>query len=160
MGGLLKFFESDELAMSATRSRVWVSAPHTGGIKIPEKTKHAVEARLQAHFAKLGLAKRYRLDVRFRGALCYVDAYSLEPDMVIIERWVSQGMDVEEAKAQFLPMPTKLGRLRHFALDRWSYAFYTYSNERYEATSLNGEWTGLPEQGLEIGCGYLGNGTQ
>jgi hypothetical protein len=80
--------------------------------------------------------------------------------MATIDCWVSQGMDVEEAQVQFLAMPTKLGRLRHFAIDRWSYAFYTYSNERYEATSLNGEWTGLPEQGLDVGCRYLENGTQ
>ncbi len=141
--------------MTTTRTHGWVYDPHSGGIKIPETTKRAVEARLQAHFAKLGFSKHYRLDVRFRGALCYLDAYALAPDMAMVNGWVSQGMDVEEAKARYLEIPTKLGRLRHFAINRWSYAFFTYSSERYEATSLSADGTGLPEQGLDMGCQYL-----
>lgn len=146
--------------MNTSRSRVWCFDPHSGGVKIAAATKPAIEARLQACFAKLGFAKSYRLDVRFRGALCYVDAYALEPDAVLVRYWVSQGMDAEAARKRFLETSTKLGRLRHFAMDRWSYAFFTYSHERYEATTLNGEWTGLPEQGLEIGCRYLENGNR
>jgi len=153
MGRLLKFF--DRKAMTTTRSRCWVYDPHSGGKKIPETSKRAVEARLQAHFAKLGFSKHYRLDVRFRGALCYLDAYALVPDMAAVNSWVSDGMDVEEAKARVLSFPTKLGRLRHFDINRWSYAFFTYSHERYEATSLSADGTGLPEQGLEMGCQYL-----
>ena len=160
MGGLSKFYKRDIHIMSTTRSRVWVFDPRSGGVKIPERTKLAAAARLQAHFAKLGFSKYYRLDVRFRGALCYLDAYNLEPNIVTVNYWVSQGMDIEAAKARFLEIPTKLGRLRHFDVNRWSYAFFTYSNERYEATTLNGEWTGLPEQGLDIGCEYLETGPQ
>ncbi|MDP2820384.1 MAG: hypothetical protein Q8O29_19320 [Polaromonas sp.] len=140
--------------MSAAQTRGWYFDPHSGGVKIPERTKQQVERCLHACFAKLGHDKSARLEVRFRGALCYIDAYR-EPDAELVKYWASRGENVQEAIASYREHPTRLGRLRHFDLNRWSYAFYTYSNERYEASTLNGEWTGTPEQGLEVGCVYL-----
>jgi hypothetical protein len=53
--------------------------------------------------------------------------------------------------------PTHLVRLRYFgADDRWSLAFYTYSNERYEPCVLrSGEFLGTPEEALDVGSSYL-----
>ena len=59
---------------------------------------------------------------------------------------------MQDAIARYREQPTYLGRLRHFALDRWSYAFYSYSNERYEQTTFDSGWFCTPGQGLEIGC--------
>lgn len=144
--------------MSKSGKRVWTLDPHSGGVKIPDRTKRDVQTRLQACFAALGHDKAYRLEVRFRGALCYIDAYKTPdpgPSPNLVAYWESQGWNVEEGKAAYRQEPTHLGRLRHFAADRWSYAFYTYSNERYEATVLDGDWFGTPEQALAIGCIYL-----
>jgi hypothetical protein len=42
--------------------------------------------------------------------------------------------------------PTHLCRLRYFGDERWGFAFYTYSNERYELSVFpNGEFFGPVE---------------
>ena len=142
--------------MNASPTRGWTLNPHSGGVKIPEQTKLEVQRRLHSRFAQLGHDQLARLDVRFRGALCYIDAFR-EPDAELLKYWASRGENVQDAIARYREQPTHLGRLRHFALDRWSFAFYTYSNERYEPTTFDGNWFGTPEQGLEIGCLYLKN---
>jgi hypothetical protein len=49
------------------------------------------------------------MDVRFRGALCYIDAY-IEPSV-----------------------GTHLCRIRYFGNEeRWSFAWYNYNREKYE----------------------------
>ena len=49
-----------------------------------------------------------------------------------------------------------LCRLRHFAPDHWSCAFYTYSNESDQPCFLaSGEMIGTPEEGLDVGAAYL-----
>ena len=65
-----------------------------------------------------------------------------------------------ETREQFLDRmratPLHLCRLRYFAADRWSLAFYTYSNERYEPCVFhNGTFFGTPEEGLDVGAVYL-----
>ena len=137
--------------MNASRSGGWGFAPHSGGNKISEQTKHIVTLRLHQRFAELGFDKIARLEVRFRGVLCYIDAYK-EPDAYLVKHWSEQGLNIDEAIDGYRLRPTHLGRLRHFDTQRWSYAFFTYSNEKYEPTRFDGEWFGLPEQGLEIGC--------
>ncbi len=59
--------------------RQWVFAPDSGGVRIPEPVKRRTEARLR-RYAEEHFAGRYtRLDIRFRGQFCYVDAYT-EPE--------------------------------------------------------------------------------
>ena len=70
--------------------------------------------------------------------------------------WENNGLNVQDIVAQYRKHPTHLGRLRYFDLNRWSYAFYTYSNERYEPTIFSsGEWFGTPEEAFDIGAVYL-----
>jgi hypothetical protein len=54
-------------------------------------------------------------------------------------------------------MPTHLGRLRYFGDEnRWSLAFFTYSNEKYvPAFFNNGNDHGTPEEGFETCAVYL-----
>ncbi len=141
-----------------SKSLAWVFDPHSGGSKPTVTVKLDTEQRLQQHFSALGYAQKARLGVRFRGVLCYIDAFR-EPDPALVRRWRNEpNLDVQASIESYRQCPIHLGRLRHFAKDRWSYAFYTYSNERYEPTtfaSVGDGWFGTPEQALEIGCLYL-----
>ena len=138
--------------------KAWVFDPHTGGVKPTTSTKLETERRLQQHFKKLGFAGKARLDVRFRGALCYIDAYR-DPESALVAYWRKYAkLNLQEAIESYRNQPIHLGRLRHFAQERWSFAFYTYSNERYEPCSFateGGGWFGTPEQALAIGCMVL-----
>ncbi len=58
----------------------WVYNPHTGGKSIPPVIRTRTERRILDYAAKHYSGKFTRIDVRFHGALCYIDAY-LEPDV-------------------------------------------------------------------------------
>jgi len=52
----------------------------------------------------------------------------------------------------------KLCRLRHFTEDRWSVAYFSYSNMKYDPCVFeNGFSQGTPEEGFEVGAMYLEN---
>ncbi len=137
------------------RRRQWAFDPHTGGKPVPAATQNAIRQRILDHAQKLYAGRFIRIDVRFRGALCYVDAYQ-EP------RPGSEGVAAltGETPAEFAERvrntPVHLVRLRHFDLNRWSLAFYTYSNERYEPCFYpSGDAFGTVEQAFDIGAVYL-----
>lgn len=134
---------------------IWVQDPHSGGNKIPESIRLETIKRLERH-AEANFAGRYtRLGVRFRGPLCYIDAFTepLEPSDGLLK---SRDETREEFMTLFREMPHHLCRLRYFAPDRWSLAFFTYSNEKYEpACFKNGTFFGTPEEGFDIGSMYL-----
>ena len=135
--------------------RVWTFAPHSGGVKIPPAVQGEVCERLECYAAKHYAGRYSRLEVRFRGALCYVDAYQepRRPDRSLLR---ITGEVEEEYLDRLRKTPVHLGRLRYFGNDRWSYCFYTYSNERYEPTVFpTGEWFGTPEEAFDIGATYL-----
>ncbi|MBI3696305.1 MAG: hypothetical protein HY238_15895 [Acidobacteria bacterium] len=113
--------------------RMWVYNPHSGGKKAPPAVQERIRRRILKHAAKHYAGKYDRIDVRFRGALCYVDAY------------------VESS-----PYPLHLVRLRYNGNeDSMSVAFYTYSHEKYEPTFfLHGDH-GTPEEAFDIGAVYL-----
>ena len=102
------------------------------------------------------VGKYVRLDVRFRGALCYIDAYTepQEPSPGLLR---ATGETREEFLERVRSIPLHLCRLRYFGNEEsWSMAFYTYSNERYEPCAFdNGTFHGTPEEAFEIGAAYL-----
>ena len=54
----------------------WVFDPDSGGIRIPDAVKRRTEQRLR-RYAEQHFAGRYtRIDIRFRGQFCYIDAYT------------------------------------------------------------------------------------
>ena len=125
--------------------RMWVSDPHSGGNKIPEAVRRDTVARLEKHAATHFAGRYTRLDIRFRGPLCYIDAFTepVEPSDALLEA-------TRELE------PDHLCRLRYFDGDRWSLAFYTYSNEKYTPCAFgNGTFFGTPEEALDIGGLYL-----
>ena len=133
----------------------WVFDPHSGGTKIPETLKEETKRRILAHAEKHYAGRYTRLDIRFKGALCYIDAYT-EPDTR-----GSPWKATKETREQFVERlrnnPIRLCRLRHFGADhRWSVAFYTYSHESSEPSMfVSGEPHGTPEEGLDVGAVYL-----
>ena len=130
----------------------WVYAPHSGGVKIPEKTKGITENKI-LDYAKEHYAGTFiRLGIRFRNQFCYIDAY-LEPHTPD-DLSDSEKRDIEKRRNT----PMKLCRLRHFSEDKWSVAFYSYGNMKYEPSVFdNGTFEGTAEEGFEVGAMYLRN---
>ena len=134
----------------------WVFNPHSGGLPIPSSVKRTTVTRLRKHAADKYKGLYARIDIRFRGALCYMDAFKEphEPDKGLLR------INNETREAYLDRMrsfPIHLGRIRYFGADKWSYAFYAYSNERYEPSTFGGEWFGTPEEAFDIGAQYLFN---
>jgi hypothetical protein len=108
--------------------------------KIPETIRMGLADRLRKH-AALEWARECRgVEVRFRGVYAYVDAYSSRRDYM-------PGM-TEEEKARLDAIPLHLCRLEYFGRkDEWGFAFYKYSDEKYEVSFLPSiSWTGTPEE--------------
>lgn len=129
----------------------WVFDPDSGGKRIPETKRRETEKRIR-HYAEESFADRYtRLDIRFRGQFCYIDAYtepkSLGPDWPPPD-WPETR---EEMIERLRNTPTHLCRLRYFGGDRWGFAFYTYSSEKYErAIFPSGDFFGTPEEAFQV----------
>jgi len=134
----------------------WVFDPHSGGSKVPPRLQEETRKRILAHAEKNYKGTYTRLDVRFRGPFCYIDAYT-EPEAP--EDWPPPG--ITESREAYIERlrntPTHLVRLRYFAgHDKWSVAFFAYSSMKYEpAVYDNGSWLGTPEEGFDIGAVYL-----
>ncbi len=134
----------------------WVFDPHSGGTKIPQDLHAIIRQRIEQYAAEHHAGKYLRIDVRFRGPCCYIDAYR-EPDLS--PNWPPPGGP--ETRAEMLERlrnaPVHLCRLRYFgSLEEWSSAFFTYSNEKYTPCAFpNGTFFGTLEEGFEIGATYL-----
>jgi hypothetical protein len=141
---------------------MWVFDASSGGVKISETVKVSTEQRLR-DYAETYLAGRYtRLDIRFKGQFCYIDAYT-EP--AVPQNWPPPDYpdypDYPETREQMIERlrntPTHLCRLRYFGgTDRWGFAFYTYSSDKYELSVFpTGEFLGKPEEALAASALYL-----
>lgn len=130
--------------------KVWSFSPDSGGQKIPEVVKWDVERRLNIFAEEHFKGKYTRLAIRFRAQFCYIDAYT-EPRLN--ENWPPEDWPEtrEEYAARLRNTPTHLCRLRYFGQDQWGFAFYTYSNERYElAIYPHGDFLGKPEEAFFV----------
>jgi hypothetical protein len=135
--------------------KAWVFNPQTGGKKISPPAQEAVKERILEHAKRNYSGKHKRIEVKCRGALCYIDVFQ-EPDVVKECPAASMGESRQHIIDHLRQIPIHLCRLRHFGADRWTLAFYTYSRERYEPCIFpNGEWFGAPEDGFDIGAQYL-----
>jgi hypothetical protein len=135
--------------------RMWVYNPHTGGKSIPPDVKARTERRILDYANKHFAGKFIRIDVRFRGALCYIDAYT-EPG-VPPARVSPSGETRKQWIERLRNTPTHLCRIRYFGNeDRWSFAFYTYAHEKYEPSFLiSGDDHGTPEEAFETSAQFL-----
>ena len=106
----------------------WVYDPQGGGVKIPLKTHNDVCNQIETFARTRPWYPKNQLKVRFRNQFCYIDT-------------------IKEGDDRFFP----LCRLRYFTQKSWSFALFTYSNERYEPCIFsNGKWEGTIEAVLEI----------
>jgi len=126
--------------------RQWVFDPGSGGKKIPQEVQQDIEKRIHLVAREQFKGRYTRLEIRFRSQFCYIDAYT-EPR--ISEDWPPP--DWPETREEYLERlrntPVHLCRLRYFGDDRWGFAFYTYSNEKYELSMYpNGKFIGTPEE--------------
>jgi hypothetical protein len=133
---------------------MWVYNPHTGGQKIPPHVQASTERRILEYAAKHSGGKFTRVEVRFRGALCYIDAYE-EP--AIPDGWDPPGETREQCLERLRNTPLHLCRIRYNGnQDRWSFAFYTYAHEKYEPSFLlSGSDHGTPEEAFETSTLFL-----
>lgn len=136
--------------------KVWVYDPHRGGVEIPAAVRERTERRILAYAEAHHAGKFTQLGIRFRGALCYIDAYR-EPDKPSAALLRALKETREEYCERLRSAPMHLCRLRYFGRDdAWSMAFYAYSHERYEPCSFgNSSSIGTPEQAFAIGSVYL-----
>jgi hypothetical protein len=87
--------------------------------------------------------------------ICYIDAY-VEPEEPSRKMLKVTGETREQFLQRLRNAPIHLCRLRYFAEDRWSMAFFTYSNERYEPSVFaNGSFHGTPEAAFQLAAMYL-----
>jgi len=130
--------------------------PHSGGMKIAKDVQKRTQKRIEEYAAKNYAGQYTRLDIRFKGSLCYIDAYK-KPDEPSESLLKIIGETREEYLRRLSKSPTHLCRLRYFGNEEeWSLAFYTYSNERYEpCVFANGSFYGTSEEGFDIGATYL-----
>lgn len=102
---------------------IWQYDPHSGGVTIPRHQYDEIKRRLMTHIKVI--APNVTLEIKFRSQFCYIN--TLEDNQ---------------------SMPAC--RMRYFDKDVWSFAFYTYSNEKYEpCLLLSGNAQGTPEEILE-----------
>jgi len=132
-------------------AKQWVFDPGHGGVKIKEAVKQHTTRRIRT-YAEKHLAGRYtRLDIRFRGQFCYVDAYT-EP-VAPGPDWPPPGgpESREEYLERLRNTPTHLFRLRYFGNeDTWGLAFYSYAHDKYQLSVFpTGEFFGTPELALK-----------
>ena len=136
--------------------KTWVYDSHSGGVKIPKVVQEQTRNRILAYAEEHYTGKYTRIDVRFRGKFCYIDAYTepyIAPDFDPKELGESR----EEYIERLSNTPTHLCRLRYFRNeDRWSMAFYTYSHMKYEPCYFdNGTSHGTPEEAFKTSAVYL-----
>lgn len=137
--------------------RMWVYDPQSGGMSIPKTIQPIIRQRILYHAEKHYADRCNRIDVRFRGKFCYIDAYT-EPSVPLdYNPELFGGKSREERIAYLREVPTHLCRLRYFGdKENWSMAFYTYSNMKYEPCIFdNGSWHGTPEEALDTSSVYL-----
>jgi hypothetical protein len=137
--------------------KTWVFDPDYGGKKVPDAVKLRTEQRLRTYAGEHFAGKYTRLDIRFRGQFCYVDAYT-EPD--VRPDWPPEdwGVSREQYYEDLRNTPTHLCRLRFFGdEERWGFAFFAYSSEKYELSVFpDGDFFGPPEEAFRVSAGaYL-----
>ena len=137
-------------------TKIWTKDPHSGGVTIPERMKESVKNRIERYAEKNYSGKYTRIEVRFKGYFCYVDAYT--------EPFVPEDYDPqlfresrEERIERLRNTPIHLCRLRYKGdEEQWTMAFYTYSHNKYEPSVFDhGGFYGTPEEAFQTSAVYL-----
>ncbi|MCP4475640.1 MAG: hypothetical protein GY821_13970 [Gammaproteobacteria bacterium] len=92
----------------------WVFDRHTGGCKIPESKKKVIKEIIHDYGKSQAWSNEIYLRVKLKQQFCYIGTQQIDDDYIF-----------------------PLCRLRYFAMDKWSLALYTYSNEAYTPSILS-----------------------
>jgi len=118
---------------------------------IPDVVRRELPGRILSYAKKHFKGKFTHIDVRFRGGLCYLDAYCDQS----VRAEALPRPDTREYR-EFLKLHedkvTHLCRLRYLdSRDNWGFDFFTYSSNKYEpSVFLSGLPTGTPEDAFDI----------
>lgn len=117
---------------------------------IPDQLKAAVDRRIRAVAEEHFSGRFTSLDIHFRGKFCYIDAYQ-EP--VVSDAWPPE--DWPETREEYIDRlrstPVHLCRLQYHGSAGWSFAFFTYSDEKYTRSVFpDGEFLGQPEDAFMV----------
>ena len=110
---------------------------------VPLAAQHGLRSRLERHVRAHWKDLCREVVVRFRGGFVYVDAFPLHHQFM-------PGTTPEE-QARIEATPTHLCRLGYIGrADVWAFAFFKYSNEKYEPSFLpSGASVGTPEEAFD-----------
>jgi hypothetical protein len=132
--------------------RAWVIDPHSGGRPISESLQETISDRLHLHAENNYKEKYQKPDISFRKQFCYLGFFRPIPPRT----YKPYKMTFEDYLEHIATHPIKMARLRYFDIERWSCAFYTYSNETYRPCLLHsGEWCGSIEQCFDVGAAHF-----
>lgn len=118
---------------------------------IPDAVRWELPGRILSYAKKHFKGKYTHIDVRFRGALCYLDAYC-DPSVRSEELPRPDTREYREYLKSHEDKVTHLCRLRYLgSQDEWGFDFFTYSSEKYEpSVFLDGCPTGSPEEAFHL----------
>jgi hypothetical protein len=110
---------------------------------IPESVRAELAARLLRHVEKKWKGRVGKILLRFRGAYVYI---------AIVE--VQKGKEAPPQICRYTQVgevPVELCRLGYLgSIDRWAYAFFKYSDERYAPSVVaSGSFVATPEQAFD-----------
>lgn len=128
--------------------KTWVRAPKG---PIPESIREALKGRLLRHVSRRWKDRIGKVFLRFHGAYVYIAALERQKRNLNALRIVRYAQPDE--------VPVELCRLGYLGgLEEWEYAFYKYSDQRYEPSVVaSGRFTATPEQCFDTSAGvYLG----
>ena len=118
---------------------------------IPDTVRWELPGRILSHAKKHFKGKFTHIDVRFRGALCYLDAYC-DPSVRSEALPRPDTREYREYLKSHEDTVTHLCRLRYLgSRDIWGFEFFTYSSNKYEPSVFpSGLPTGTPEDAFDI----------
>ncbi len=136
--------------------RSWNFDPNAKGNKIPQQLKTLIQARVCKHAASTCAGRYERLELRFRGEFCYIDAYR-EPDEPSPELLTITGESATQYRERLTNSPIHLCRVRYYGdMESWGLAFYKYSSNGYELCMFpSGKFRGTLEAAFDVGSVYL-----
>lgn len=118
---------------------------------IPDLLRWELPGRIQSYAKKHFRGKFTHIDVRFRGALCYIDAYS-DPAVRSEELPPIDTRQYRDYLKTHDDKVTHLCRIRYLgSTNQWELDFFAYSSEKYEpSVFLSGRPTGTPEEAFHL----------
>jgi len=118
---------------------------------IPDIVQGKLATRILSYAKKHFRGQFTHIDLRFRGALCYIDAYC-DPEVRSEELPQPATPEYRELLKRHVDKVIHLCRLRYIGSpDNWGFDFFAYSSEKYEPSVFpSGLPTGAPEEAFDL----------